>query len=96
MANTAQIKCINKNPRLDPYHAITHVGGYANKQWKLTLDEAIGMIQRKEWQFYVERPRGDRVWVVVAKSRYGNLYLKTDADGDEPNNLLSLPECPPM
>ncbi|NEK19892.1 DUF3892 domain-containing protein [Rhizobium leguminosarum] len=94
MANTAQIKCINKNPRNDIYHAITHVGGFTDKQWKLTLDDAIGKIERREWAFYVDRPKGDRVWVEVAVSRFGNKYLKTDADGDEPNNLLSLPECP--
>ncbi|MBX4895432.1 MULTISPECIES: DUF3892 domain-containing protein [Rhizobium] len=94
MANTAQIKCINKNPRNDIYHAITHVGGFTDRQWKLTLDDAISKIERGEWAFYVDRPRGDRVWVEVAVSRFGNKYLKTDADGDEPNNLLSLPECP--
>lgn len=91
---TAQIKCINKNPRLDPYLRITHVGGFVTSQWKLTLDEAISMIERREWRFFVERPSGDRVWVHVAVSQYGNKYLKTEADGDEPNNLLSLPECP--
>lgn len=94
MANTAQIKCINKNPRNDIYHAITHVGGFTDRPWKLTLDDAIGKIERREWEFYVERPQGDRVWVEVAVSRFGNKYLKTDADGDAPNNLLSLPECP--
>ena len=31
--------------------------------------------------------------VVVAVSRFGNKYLKTVADGDQPNNLLSLYEC---
>jgi len=31
--------------------------------------------------------------VVVAKSQYGHKYLKTVADGEQPNNLLSLPEC---
>ncbi len=92
--NTAQIKCINKNPRVDAYHAITHVGGFASSQWKLTLADAIGKIERSEWDFYVDRPSGDRVRVVVAVSRFGNKYLKTEADGDEPNNLLSLPECP--
>jgi hypothetical protein len=91
---TAQIKCINKDPRLDPYRRITHVGGYATSQWKLTVAEAIQLIERREWRFFVERPRGDRVWVVVAVSKYGNKYLRTEADGDEPNNLLSLPECP--
>lgn len=94
MANTAQIKCVNKIPREDPYRAISHVGGYVNKQWKLTLADAIGKIERGEWEFYVERPHEDRVWVEVAVSRHGNKYLKTEADGDAPNNLLSLPECP--
>lgn len=94
MANIAQIKCINKDPRLDPYHAITHVGGYVTDHWKLTLDDAINKIERGEWNFYVEQPKGDSVWVKVATSKYGNKYLKTEADGDEPNNLLSLPECP--
>lgn len=41
------------------------------------------------------RPREDSVWVIVTTSRFGNNYLKTQADGDEPNNLLSPPECPP-
>lgn len=48
----------------------------------------------REWRFYVERPQDDSVWVVVARSAAGNKYLKTEADGDAPNNLLSLPECP--
>ncbi|MCB1463845.1 MAG: DUF3892 domain-containing protein [Nitratireductor sp.] len=94
MAQTAQIKCINKRYRDNPYERITHVGGYVTSQWKLTLDDAIGKIERGEWAFYVERPAGDTVWVEVAISRFGNKYLKTEADGDEPNNLLSLPECP--
>lgn len=94
MANTAEIKCINKDDRYNPYERITHVGGFANKQWKLSLDDAIGKIERGEWAFFVSRPQGDTVWVEVAVSRHGNKYLKTEADGDEPNNLLSLPECP--
>jgi hypothetical protein len=31
--------------------------------------------------------------VIVAISRYGHKYLKTVADGEQPNNLLSLYEC---
>ena len=34
------------------------------------------------------------VWVIVAISQHGNKYIKTKPDGDQPNNLLSLPECP--
>jgi hypothetical protein len=89
---TAQISCISKNPREDRYHAITHVGGYADRQWKLTRDEAIGMIERGEWSFYT-LVNGHRRQVVVA-SRLGRKYLRTEADHDTPDNLLSLPECP--
>nr|WP_301538770.1 DUF3892 domain-containing protein [Klebsiella pneumoniae] len=33
------------------------------------------------------------MWVIVAVSASGNKYLKTQNDGEQPNNLLSLPEC---
>lgn len=93
---TAEIRCINKRDRQDPYAAITNVGGVNpdGKNWKLTQAEAIDYIESKGWSFYVERPKGDRVYVEVAVSARGNKYLKTEADGDAPNNLLSLPECP--
>ena len=32
--------------------------------------------------------------VNVAVSHYGNKYLKTENDGEQPDNLLALPECP--
>ncbi|WP_293875992.1 MULTISPECIES: DUF3892 domain-containing protein [unclassified Sphingomonas] len=37
---------------------------------------------------------GSTVQVIVARSVSGNKYLKTQSDGEQPNNLLSLPECP--
>lgn len=89
---TAQIRCINKDPREDRYHAITHVGGYGTSQWKLTLDGAIGLIERREWEFYT-MANGHRADVIVAM-RNGRKYLKTTADYDTPDNLLSLAECP--
>lgn len=91
MAQTAQITCINKDDRKNVYERITHVGN-ASRSWKLTLEDAIGKIERGEWSFYVS-VGGKTVWVVVAISRFGNKYLKTEPDGDTPDNLLSLPEC---
>jgi uncharacterized protein DUF3892 len=93
MARTAQIRCVNKIPREDPHKAITHIGGFETKGWRLAQQEAIRLIEDGKWDFFVEVD-GDRVEVEVAVSRFGNKYLKTVADGDEPNNLLSLPECP--
>jgi hypothetical protein len=93
MPQEAQITCVNKRDRTNAWERITHVGGRSDKVWKITQEQAIAHIESGTWRFYVE-VRGDRVGVMVAKSRFGNKYLKTEADGDEPNNLLSLPECP--
>lgn len=91
-----QIKCINKADRDDPWEQITHVGGTnANgTRWRLTLAAAIEGAESGKWHFWVAVEGADSVWVEVAVSRFGHKYLKTEADGETPNNLLSLPECP--
>lgn len=89
---TAQIKCIKKPPRDESYHRITHIGGYTDRQWKITTDAAIGIIERREWEYFT-LVGGHRRKVIIAV-RLGRKYLKTEADRDTPDNLLSLPECP--
>lgn len=33
---------------------------------------------------------------VIIATRVGHEYLKTRADGEQPDNLLALPECPQL
>ena len=94
MASRHEVLCINKSDRLNPYERITHIGGRNSDgdRWKLTQREAIQGIESGKWSFFVKRG-GSTVDVIVAKSQYGHKYLKTTADSEQPNNLLSLPEC---
>lgn len=94
MASRHEIKCINKTDRFDPHERILAIGG-ANQdgsQWKLSQQQAIQDIKAGKYAFYV-RKNGQTVDVIVAKSRFGNEYIKTVSDGEQPNNLLSLYEC---
>ncbi len=94
MAENLEINCINKSDRTNPHERIKGVGGGQTilASWRKTQEQAIAEIENGESQFYVSMD-GDKVWVIVAVSRYGNKYLKTEPDGEQPNNLLSLPEC---
>lgn len=94
MADNIRIQCINKSDRMNAHERIKFIGGVHNgKSWKLSLENAIQGIESGKWRFYVS-VNNDSVWVIVATSALGHKYLKTENDGDQPNNLLSLPECP--
>lgn len=88
------VSCINKDDRMDAYRRITHIGGAGIFPWKFSTAEAIRLIEAGSAVFTVDRPFLPSTKVVVSVSSYGHKYLRTEADGEEPNNLLSLQECP--
>lgn len=95
MADRFEILCISKSDRMNPHERILSVGGKNpdGSKWKISQVLAIKHIESGKYEFYVTRA-GKTANVVVAISPYGNKYIKTVADGAQPDNLLSLPECP--
>jgi len=78
----------------EKYERITVIGGLdeLGQKFQFGEDEAISLIENRQAEFYVERPSGHRVKIIVAVHE-GHKYLKTEADGEKPDNLLSLPTC---
>lgn len=94
MPSMHEIKCINKTDRFNPHERIFAIGGVNpdGTNWKLSQQEAIIHIKAGKYSFFVNQ-NGQQVEVIVAQSRFGNEYIKTISDGEQPNNLLSLYEC---
>lgn len=95
MAQRVQVGCINKTNRSSAHERIHNIGGVNpdGTRWKMSESKAISDIKNGTYSFYVERPAGHRVDVIIA-TRLGVEYLKTESDGEQPDNLLALPECP--
>lgn len=91
-----QIDCVNKADRPNPHERILFVGGPNASgvgRYKLSQQDAIAGIEARKWKFWVALQGRKSVWVIVAVSRFGNKYLRTEADNEDSNNLLSLDEC---
>ena len=89
-----QILCVTRSARPDPHERITHIGGRnaGGSQWTITQQTAIEGIEAGRWSFVVEID-GQSVSVIIAVGALGNKYLKTQADGEQPDGLLQLRTC---
>ncbi len=84
-----------RKPNIHSTHEhITHIGNL-NEKWIITREEAIRQIDSKTNDFYVFDPiRNKSSWVGVVRPTDGRKpFLRTFADGDWNDNLLSLPQC---
>jgi hypothetical protein len=92
--NEVQVQCINKRNRTSPHERIQNIGGINpdGARWKLTEEQAIAGMEVGTWSFYT-LVNGRRPNVRVGR-HLGRKYLTTEPDGQQPNNLLALPECP--
>jgi hypothetical protein len=89
-----RVTCITKPHPQSPHEHITHIGNPGVK-WKWTREQVIASIDAETNTFFVIDPNtGKRSDVGVIRVAGRNPYLRTYADGDWNNNLLSLDQCP--
>lgn len=91
------VTCITKSIPDGGHEHITHIGNphSSNGGWKWTREAVIQSIDNETNTFYVVDPNNKRRADVGVVRPVGRLaYLRTHADGDWNDNLLSLPICP--
>lgn len=87
------VDCVSRAGRRPPDDRILAIGGAGpnGMRWRLTEEEAITAMERGS-RFYLERPKGHRVDLVVVPG-FGRKHIRTEADRRGPGLLLELPDC---
>ena len=92
--NTFEVTCVTKPNRYSQHEHIIHIGGPAGGGWIRTREEVISLIDTKTASFYVKDYITGKIAYIGVVRQLGKLpYLRTHADGDWNDNLLSLNEC---
>jgi hypothetical protein len=88
-----QVTCITKPHPQSPHEHITALGN-PSAGWKWSREDVIRSIDAGTNTFYVLDPyTGMRSDVGVVRTAGKAPYVRTRADGDWNNNLLSLNQC---
>lgn len=88
-----QVTCINKSTPQGGHEHITHLGAL-NGSWKWTREQVIVSIDAKTNTFFVIDPKNNkRADVGVVRPAGSPAYVRTYADSDWNDNLLSLSTC---
>jgi hypothetical protein len=87
-----RVSCTHKHEKHEDVESLGCYGP-GNTFHRFPEAEVIERIEHRGDTFYTERPDGHVAEVIVVE-REGEKYLKTKADGERPNNLDWLPDCP--
>lgn len=91
-----RITCITLSDTNAAHEHITHVGSpqFSPAGSKWTVSQVVNAIENKQHTFHVTNSLGKRADVGVVDPGGGKRkYIRTYADGQWNNNLLSLPGC---
>jgi len=89
----AQVTCITKLYPQSAHEHITHLGN--SGRWMWTREQVIESIEARTNTFFVLDPsNGKRADIGVVRESGKTPYVRTYADRQWNNNLLSLNQCP--
>jgi Protein of unknown function (DUF3892) len=89
-----QVTCITKPNAQSAHEHITELGN-PRAGWKWTRERVIASIDAKTNTFFVLDPRtGQRANIGVVRQPGRAPFVRTYADGNWNDNLLSLDQCP--
>jgi hypothetical protein len=92
MAMLLKVNWVDLSDQDDPYQRIRNIGGNSKGlEWKHTCAQALLFIDRGEFCYCVEQD-DLALKLKVGLAPDGAKFLKTDADSDQPQSLLSLAE----
>ena len=96
MAILLKVQWIEKSDELSSYKCIQNIGGNSRElYWKHTQAQAIRSIEHGVFAYYIQNgPLLTTLQVGITPD--GQKYLKTEADDDQPQHLVSLPAFPPL
>jgi hypothetical protein len=95
MPSRLLVECIQRTDVQDAHERIKAIGGgLPGCSWKHTLADAVAWAEGRIFVYYIINQDGKEEKLIVASDPHGHKYLKTEADGEQPDNLLNLPECP--
>ena len=91
---TLQVMCVQRRHHSNPCERIVAIGGvrHDGSRWHLTELQAITAIKTGAAHFFV--PAAGRTTRIVVDHQKAREYLKTQDDGEAPEGLLDLPDCP--
>jgi hypothetical protein len=94
MRQSIRVECVVRTDRVSPHYRVRAIGGRGREGevWRLSEEAAIAAIEQERASFYIERPKGHRVDLVVGQG-LGKTFLKAESDMESPDTLLALPDC---
>ncbi|WP_417450912.1 hypothetical protein [Kordiimonas sp.] len=93
MPSRYDVTAVCKTEGRNAFETVTHLCGksYDGSMWKIPLADAVEGVRCGRFEFLVTGQDGKTLALRIARSPYGNYYLKTDKDRGEPRLLLNLP-----